>query len=334
MQTSRSRSRSRVLAFVAVGGLTFALSVGVRAEDADTLYREGSTALQGGDAKTAYDKLSKAFALKQSVDIAGNLAMSELKLGKSADAATHLEYALRTYPATGDSARKERIQALLDETKKSVAEVSIAVDIGTTIKVDGRVVGLAPLPAPVFVQPGGHRIEATGASGRAERTLELKAGAEQTVVLVLAESVTSSSASASGAPSSSAPVPTASASAAPADSGRPAWPAIVLGSVAAVGVGVGVGATVAGVGATSDVDGSPCPGLEQTCSSTIVDAVDQRNMLIGVGVAGFAVGGAALGAMIAYLVWPEPDAAPTAGQLRFLPTAGTDGVGLSFGGRF
>jgi len=308
------------------------LALSVRAEDADTLYREGSKALQDGDAATAYTKLSQAFKLKQSVDIAGNLAMAELKLGKNRDAASHLDHALRTYPATGDAARKERIRGLLADTKKSVAEISIAVDEGATVKVDGVAVGLAPLAAPIFVEPGKHQLEATRGSSRADRALDVNAGATQTVVLVLVDTG-AATASASSTPSA-LPSSTASGTPSARPAERPAWPAVVMGSVAAVGIGVGVGSTVAGVGATGEVDGTPCPGLEETCDMTVADAVSQRNLLVGVGAVGFSVGAAALTGMVLYLVWPEATTASEAAGLHIEPAFGPSSAALSIGGRF
>jgi hypothetical protein len=274
--------------------------------------------------------------LKQSVEIAANLAVAETKLGKHRDAATHLAFALRTFPVKEDPKKKERIEALLADAKTHVAELTIEVEDGATIRVDGEAVGVSPLGTPIYIEPGDRSIEAeNGARARGARRLTLAAGQSQRLrlILVAAPGSATASASATGMPTAQ-PSASSSASSMPPSEARAAWPAIALGSVAAIGIGVGVGTTVAGVGSTGDVEGTPCLGAPETCPAVLSDAVDKRNMLVGVGAVGFSVGAAALAGMIVYLVWPEPDGSNRASAVRVTPWAARGGGGLSVGGSF
>src|SRR5690242_465502 len=60
--------------------------------------------------KEAEPLFRQAWALKHSYDIGGNLGLAELALGKHRDAAEHLSYALKTFPANGKGPHRELLQ--------------------------------------------------------------------------------------------------------------------------------------------------------------------------------------------------------------------------------
>lgn len=312
--------RLALLLVIIAGFLALVLDV-VAAEDADTLYTEGSEAIQRGEYPLAYEKLSRAFKLKQSVDIAANLALAEIKLGKKRDAAEHLAHALRTFPAKGDPERKKRVQGLLDEQKKELGEVSITTEEGAVVKLGGTTLGVAPLPGPIFLDPGTHVLSAEkgGSSGTTE--VRIGAGESKPATITLSTSAPSASASASA---SAAPSATSDS--------RPAWPAILLGGTAAAGAGAGIGLLVASDGQTGDVEGTPCPGAEDTCPASVGDAVATRNALSGGAVAAFVVAGLASAGLITYLVWPSGD--PDTVALWLVPVVTSDTGGIMIGGQF
>src|SRR4051812_2896716 len=103
--------------------LTFATSGGIlsaRAADppasasddaagarADDLAHKGNDLALKLRWKEAEPLFQQAWALKHSYDIGGNLGLAELALGKYRDAAEHLSYALKTFPANGKGPHRE-----------------------------------------------------------------------------------------------------------------------------------------------------------------------------------------------------------------------------------
>ena len=75
-------------------------------DHADELFEQAVTAYDAGRLADAEAKLAEAWGLKRTHDIAGNLGVVELKLGKYPEAATHLAWALQHFPPTeADQAR-------------------------------------------------------------------------------------------------------------------------------------------------------------------------------------------------------------------------------------
>ena len=145
-------------------------------DQADVLFQKGNTAYREKKWQEAYDAYTKAFALKQSYDIAGNLGDVELMLGKHRDAAEHLAFSLRSWPALRLE-QKKRTAERLAEAKKSIGALVISVDVnGAEISVNGKVVGKSPLPGPVFTEPGPVSVEARLDANTASRTVGLGHG--------------------------------------------------------------------------------------------------------------------------------------------------------------
>lgn len=129
---------------------------------ADELFAKGNEAFDAGDLEGAYALYQKAWALKRTYDIAGNLGQVELKLGKFRDAAEHLEFTLRLFPPTGKTAPREAIRRAFEASRKEVAALSIRVSAqGAAVAIDGKAIGLSPFDVPVFVEPGKRTVEAT-----------------------------------------------------------------------------------------------------------------------------------------------------------------------------
>ena len=69
-----------------------------RADELTTRGNELATKSKWAEAEVFF---RKAWALKHSYDIGGNLGITELALGKHRDAAEHLSFALRSFPTSG-----------------------------------------------------------------------------------------------------------------------------------------------------------------------------------------------------------------------------------------
>lgn len=292
-------------------------------DEVDTLFEEGTAALEKGDFPLAYQKLSVAFEKRKSVDIAANLALAEVRTGKRREAAEHLAYGLANFPATGDPDAKKRMQAQLDDLKKGLCELRVAAEGGSKVLVGNVAVGLAPLQTPLYVDPGNItvRVELEGRMG--EHTVEGLAGDSLTIKVELTQTV--------------GPVPTGTAtgtSTAPPPDDKPMWPAIVLGGVAAAGAGLGIGFTVVGTGkyaSAEDARAACADPPDQACVDAVSEEFDGANGFLVGGIVGLSVAGAALAGMAIYLA--IPDAAPDQ-KAMILPILGPDQVGAQVGLRF
>jgi len=270
----------------------------------------------------------EAYRLRPAWDIAGNLGIAELELGRFVPAARHLEEARRNFPGGGEPAKR----ALMDDTYKEalakVGRLAIKASVGrASISVDDEVVGEAPLGRPIFVSPGTHRVAAVLDGVTATKSVDVAAGGEAEVLLVL-----------EAAPSSGPVTPPP-----PGDEdeeGRPLWPGLVLGGIGLAGVGVGVGLLVASSGATSDASdfesqardaGTTCRGNETSglCGDAAASLSDSDGLATG-SLIGFVIGGAAVLGAVTYLLWPEStEVTSSPGQARFVPLVGPERWGAS-----
>src|SRR6187455_542588 len=123
---------------------------------ADALFLQGKAAAQAKNWDEAHKLLAQAWQLKQSYDIASNLGQVAYLLGKHAEAAQHVSFALRHYPATGDAEQKQKIQDLLDMVRQKVSSLSLQVTpLEAEVLIDGAAAGRAnALPLELFVEPG------------------------------------------------------------------------------------------------------------------------------------------------------------------------------------
>lgn len=296
-------------------------------EEVDTLVRKAERAHDQGQLEEALLLLAMAWRKRQAYDIAGNLGILELKLGRARDAAEHLDFALRYFPPTEDPARQAGLQQKFDEARGQVGAVRIEVrPPDAEVQVNGRVIERGLLAGELFVGPGAVAIAVRREGYRPEqRTLTVSPGGSGKVSLHLRRE------------------------APPPPSPPPLWPAIALGAAGVAGVGVGVGLVVAGNGEGGDaqalydaivgerrscVDGADnhdvvrCPELEATAgrADTLHDA----------GVALWIGGGVALAGAGGYMVWRELEkrARMPATAVRMAPWVGASGAGFSVAGTF
>ncbi len=302
---------------------TLALAMGLSmarpafADPVDVLYEEGVTAAQAGQKEIAYEKLKAAWALRQTYDIAAALAVVENALGKYRDAAEHFQFVLDNFPPVGDQTERARLQAGLDAARKNVGELKINVADGASVEVNGRLVGTAPLKGPVFVDPGQTTVSCKKKDfGEGKALVQVNIGEAKDVTVEI--KITTGNGDPPGE--------------------KALWPFAVFGAVGAAGIGLGIAGIVVSQGATSDADEAlgavpdgGCGADGNQCAS-INDDLGKASTFLGVGIAGFAVAGAAgISALIYGLVPGEPGASEQA--IRIVPVLGpTSGAFLE--GRF
>lgn len=125
----------------------------------DELFDKGTALYKQARWAEAEAQFLAAWDQKKTFDIAANLGDCELENGENSEAAQHLAYALRAFPVSGKASLRERLQDRFALARSRVAALQVKVSVpGATVRIDGRLVGLAPLPDPVFVDPGRHEI--------------------------------------------------------------------------------------------------------------------------------------------------------------------------------
>src|SRR5688572_25144401 len=109
-----------------------------------------------------YDKsrlaFLQAYALKPHPAVLLNLAQSELRAGRYADAAGNFAKYIRENP---NAEAMDHALAAFEEARKRVVEVNVSVNQpDAIISVDGQQIGKSPLPDPLYIEPGAHTIGA------------------------------------------------------------------------------------------------------------------------------------------------------------------------------
>jgi len=334
---------------LAAGALAMQFGGAVRAEDAPAssmedrkaareLMREGNALYAAGDTRNAYDRYRAAWVRARGFDVACNLGRAAAELGRARDAAEYLDYCLRHYSL---SSREEVVQAeheireTLESVRARVGMVTAHTEpAGAEISVDGVMVGRDPLEAPIFVDPGEHRVRAELAGhGAAEAAISVPAGSQNEARLSLPAAV----------PFARAPVRAAMPEGPDrVSSGSPSYvPAAIAGALTVASVGVGVGFFVA----AGDKELARDDRLAQLsgtnrCGEGTVAVIDcaainraanQAETYRAISYASFGV--AAAGAVATFILWPKRTARPATG-LWVSPIAGAGTAGVSAAASF
>ena len=203
-----------------------------------------------GDFKTAYQDQHDAWHLMKTFDIAANLGQAELQRHLYRDAAQHLHYALEHFPPSGDAKKKQRLKQSFDQARAKVGALALHVEPeGATLSVDGAAVE-APLPSPLFLEPGSHTLEVKLEGYTAQtKAVTAKAGSDDKLDITLEEQGSQVAPPvASAAPPASSAAPPPSTPPPPNTDQHGAEPrtlAIITGAaLTAVALGVGIGFAV------------------------------------------------------------------------------------------
>lgn len=318
------------------------------AKNADALFHEGMRLVAQQSWKEAEEKLSGAWALNPTYDVANNLGQVKYRLGKYRDAAEHLAFALKSWPIIGKREPRELAQKRLEEVRGHVGAVTIRVSVaGAVVLVDGKEIGRSPIEHEVFVEVGTRRIEAKlGGYEDAGQKIEAAAGSAQAVTLTLAASAAkiAPSASASAPPPATSSTPIAPPP--PKDEPRGGGNKAILiagGLLAAGGLGAGIGLTVAANGKASAAvtlwtqlgDGAsvcakqPPASIAALCTSLRGTLVD-HDTFSKAAVVSFALSGVFALGTAGFALWasPKADASTKTRAMHLLPVLGREGRGV------
>jgi len=262
---------------------------------------------------------SEAWGLKQSYDIAGNLGDVEVYLGRYRDAAEHLEFSLRNWPA-GQEAAKKRTADRYAEAKKSVGTLSLKVSEGAEITVNGKAVGKSPLPGPVFIEPGAATIEARIGEKSAKKTVALDVGDSREVEIVIAGEAAAVGPEAGDPATNGSAQPGANGSVGgdvrpPSGSSVKTVGMIASGALAVIGLGVGVGFYMKQQSAKDDADAlrsdnklgtTGCAsGANASACADLADANDRAESSRTISTIGFIGAGVGAAGFVAFMLMPS-----------------------------
>ncbi|WP_437742507.1 hypothetical protein WMF39_44380 [Sorangium sp. So ce1504] len=309
------------------------------------MFAKGEEAWMQGKYDQCHAWFLAAWSIRPHRQIAGNLAACELKVGRYRDAAEHLAFLTRPTPDGKPTPLSQEHRALLDEAMAKIAVLQIDAEPGTTVVLDGKIVGQAPLPAPLYLEPGEHTIEGRShAGGLAQVPLTLAPGTQRNIDLHLqAPQPATTTPEPAQAPPRVAPPP-------PPPPDTRVRHGVVIGGLALGGAAIAAGVVLAVVsnGKSGEADDAlhsivkdgginACndPAFRARCDA-LADANTARRTTRDLAIAAFVTSGAALGgAALASLLWPvgAPREATSRG-VRIVPTVTAQSAGLTFGGAF
>ncbi len=317
----RSEMGTRVRRVSVVGALLFSTLVAhfpARAQEASgdqstsnaaALFERGRAAAAERDWLLAFSLFERSFRMLPSYDTSANLGQAALKLERYADAADFLTYSLEHFPPSGDSARRESIESLLEIALAEVGVVQITCKPpDAELLLDGERVRTIN-PNRWYLSPGRHIISAR-AKGYQEgsREIAVRARTNNDISLVLAPI----------APTQPRAVQPAAQTRSEASWRDPVPIVLVGGGLTVAALGLGIGFQLLADSKESQVeeareelvvaDPSACAssGGSSRCSriDTLATEADERRTVSFVG---YGVATAALLATATLLLWSPSD---------------------------
>jgi len=142
------------------------------------------------------------------------------------------------------AARRAEVEKEVASLNGLVARVDVAAPDGSTIRVDGQVVGKAPLPEPAVVNPGKRKVEVEHDGQTDTKEVDVRAGSTQRVELGKSTPPTAS-ASATPKPTAAPPPTATSPEQPPKVRDNSTWIAVGAVTTGALAIGAGVTGTLA-----------------------------------------------------------------------------------------
>lgn len=288
-------------------------------------YRKAYEAMHAGQWLEARRLLLGLWNRARTYDVAASLGQVEYQLLNFVAAARYMSFAIDNIAPKEKYENLERYRAALEEIRAWVGTLAIESSLrGAEIRVDGEFVGRAPLRELVFVAPGKHVIEASGANGKLSKEIAIAAGERLSLAFQF--------------PASAIALPTSAETGVERDELRQGldsesrrdraeptrrnWvPAYVGAGVAVTGLLAAAGFGIAANSAESDAnelrrrvgpDGCSTGRAEPEDCSAAADAVDRQRRNATLSTIGVGVAAVAASATIAYIVlWPTAETKKT-----------------------
>ena len=342
---SRGLACACLLMVTGIAAHSHAQGDGADSDRANLLFKKGKIAFNASKYSDALRIYTEAWSLKQSPDIAANLAQTESELGKHRDAAEHFSFALaHLLPSTTEEQKQALAEGLAQE-KKEIGSLHVTLEpADSTLTID-EIPVTVPASGDLFVEPGEHAVSASreGYESR-QQTIRLSKGSSQVLWLRLTQIGTPAEPSASaagqgrGAEKTDVRAPPSGQS-----SKRSIVPALVGGGLVVAGAAVGVVFLVSANSSQKDADRlrAALPGANSwgpgsryaTGCAELRDKNSDIDRARTVEIIGFSVAGAAAVGTAVYLLWPRSDSQVGSALSPSLAIApGATNFGLS--GRF
>ena len=294
------------------------------------LFRKGVASFKAKKYEEARTALLEAWAIRPTSDVAAMLGQTEIHLGKSRDAAEHLDYCLRNVAAAESDQFLENVRKGFQKAKSQVGTLHVSVDReGAEIRLDGRAVGTSPLKQSLYVDPGEHVVEASLNGATGSDPVNAEAGKEFSAEITLGSSKPSLT---TGPPIQSNPTNTATTSAnttvtpsalgasniSPASFASPEElhpsiaPVVVGGAVFVVGLATGIGFRIASNSKYDDAKALSNKNGQYGCFNVVSNdctaqrsAWESKDRDRNISTTGLIIAGVALVSVPIYWYWPR-----------------------------
>src|SRR6478735_1160125 len=161
----------------------------VDGDRANQLFKKGKVAFNAGKYDDALRIYSEAWSLKQSPDIAANLAQTESELGQHRDAAEHFSFALDHLLPSSTDEQKQALAEGLAQEKKEIGTLRVTLEPSDSVlTIDGVRISVPP-SGDVFLEPGEHAVSVNHEDCEpSQQTVRISRGASQVLWIKLTAS--------------------------------------------------------------------------------------------------------------------------------------------------
>jgi len=179
------RTLPLILATLWVLGWGAPVAAGTPKEEARKLFKEGNRLNAAGDHRGALNRYIKARALYPSYKIDLNIAATLYSMGRLTHAVVYYERFLERAGGQADRQAMVTARAKLRELRARLASLTVScAERGARVTVDGKVIGITPLPRRVYLSPGAHHVVVIkGERVLLRRSLKLAAGGHRDLVI-------------------------------------------------------------------------------------------------------------------------------------------------------
>ena len=187
----RGSTVRRLMALLVISSLVAMSRPAFAAEDesderrmqAQSLYDQG-VKLEGTDPKAALVALRSSYEIQANFRVLYNIGRLCAKVGDRECAARSFEQYLKDGGAEIPAKRRKELEHELKSLARTATTLTVKSSIsGAFVKVDGTVVGRTPLPQPVRVSAGNHKVVLVNDGNVVEKSVHVAAGASETVEL-------------------------------------------------------------------------------------------------------------------------------------------------------
>src|SRR4051812_317934 len=185
---SRGLACACLLIATGIAGRAHGQGDGPDSDRANLLFKKGKVAFNAGKYNDALRIYNEAWHLKQSPDIAANLAQTEAELGKHRDAAEHFAFALAHLLPSSTDEQKRALAEGLEVEKKEIGTLHVTLEpADSKLSLDDAVIAL-PANGDIYVDPGEHHASVTHEGYETnQQTLHVSRGASQVLWIKLLE---------------------------------------------------------------------------------------------------------------------------------------------------